>query len=463
MAHIADCVAVPKSGPSLEISLGGPLTASTVALTSTIETQAPLTMELARRHKYCLFPQNRQFSNLGNDSSWHQERNHTVVSKDRRDSTKFSESDLLFEPTRNNAGAHFENTMPVTGNVTDHQKIGSTFSSEAELQSSPRCVRFAVDGGDANNGVQASTLDDGRCTNLDEECTRCTGDTFSSPSLQPCGVRPFPMQTETTNFSSTGPWTTRLERLSGSNYDASSRDTPHKPLDPQQREVQIHEGPVLETLTLSRDPREPREQVVDRDHCHDGAPAETAANPTSDCRSREYGILPKGWTPSKAARRFPDNDVNFLRKQALGQAETFEVLPVSDVRALSKELRELDGNAELQREKLMSLRFRRLQLHSQILRKLRLRKKVKYGYEALLRHEEVLARVDLRIDSWLTCQERTENRRIRIRQKLLEHLAAAILLPAERGQSSISESIRHFRAFDRWRELPELPTTLEGR
>lgn len=48
--------------------------------------------------------------------------------------------------------------------------------------------------------------------------------------------------------------------------------------------------------------------------------------------------------------------------------------------------------------------------------------------EALLRQEEALADLDKSIDDWVLKLEQVENRRTRVRQKLLEHIAAALLL-----------------------------------
>lgn len=59
----------------------------------------------------------------------------------------------------------------------------------------------------------------------------------------------------------------------------------------------------------------------------------------------------------------------------------------------------------------------------------------------MLKQEEALAELDTSIDDWVTKLERAENRRTRVRQKLLEHVAAAATLPAS-GAGAASESLQ---------------------
>lgn len=47
----------------------------------------------------------------------------------------------------------------------------------------------------------------------------------------------------------------------------------------------------------------------------------------------------------------------------------------------------------------------------------------------MLKQEEALAELDASIDDWVNKLEKAENRRMRVRQKLLEHVAAAAILP----------------------------------
>lgn len=51
-----------------------------------------------------------------------------------------------------------------------------------------------------------------------------------------------------------------------------------------------------------------------------------------------------------------------------------------------------------------------------------------FSRESLLAQEEALAELDSSIDDWILKLEQAENRRLRVRQKLLEHVAAASIL-----------------------------------
>lgn len=60
------------------------------------------------------------------------------------------------------------------------------------------------------------------------------------------------------------------------------------------------------------------------------------AQQTKSSERRAFEELPSGFKPSEAIGKLNANDVTALHKQALGQAERFEVLRVEDVDALSK-------------------------------------------------------------------------------------------------------------------------------
>jgi hypothetical protein len=51
-----------------------------------------------------------------------------------------------------------------------------------------------------------------------------------------------------------------------------------------------------------------------------------------------------------------------------------------------------------------------------------------FSKERLLKQQEALIELDASIDDWITKLERAENRRLRLRQKLLEHVAASMTL-----------------------------------
>lgn len=54
----------------------------------------------------------------------------------------------------------------------------------------------------------------------------------------------------------------------------------------------------------------------------------------------------------------------------------------------------------------------------------------RFSPESMLKQEEALTELDASIDDWATKLEMAENRRTRVRQKLLEHVAAAAVLMA---------------------------------
>lgn len=62
----------------------------------------------------------------------------------------------------------------------------------------------------------------------------------------------------------------------------------------------------------------------------------------------------------------------------------------------------------------------------------------------MLKQEEALAELDASIDDWVNKLEQAENRRTRVRQKLLEHVAAAATIPASTGDDvvGVSESLQ---------------------
>lgn len=58
-----------------------------------------------------------------------------------------------------------------------------------------------------------------------------------------------------------------------------------------------------------------------------------------------------------------------------------------------------------------------------------------FSREATLKQEQTLSELDGSIDNWVLKLDRAENRRARIRQKLLEHVAAAMMLKGDASSS----------------------------
>lgn len=68
-------------------------------------------------------------------------------------------------------------------------------------------------------------------------------------------------------------------------------------------------------------------------------------------------------------------------------------------------------------------------MHERICTYLRSPRIAQFSHASLLKQEEALIELDLSIDDWVSKLEHAENRRTRVRQKLLEHVAAALTLP----------------------------------
>ncbi|KAJ4302271.1 hypothetical protein N0V88_002409 [Collariella sp. IMI 366227] len=171
---------------------------------------------------------------------------------------------------------------------------------------------------------------------------------------------------------------------------------------------------------------------------------ETDSKRSTSSERRAFEQLPKGWKASDALTMLSPPEVASLQKQALQQASRFEVLRKEDVDSLSRELRQLDERCEYLRRTYTSLRAGRRNLHTRICQYLRSPRTAKFSHEAMLKQEEALAELDTSIDEWVNKLEYAENRRTRVRQKLLEHVAAAITLAVPTGGvTGTSDSLQH--------------------
>lgn len=99
----------------------------------------------------------------------------------------------------------------------------------------------------------------------------------------------------------------------------------------------------------------------------------------------------------------------------------------------------MDERCDYLRRTYHSLRAGRRNLHSRICSYLRSPRMVKFSQESLLKQEEALAELDNSIDDWVNKLEQAENRRTRVRQKLLEHVAAAVTLPVPKDDGGMNE------------------------
>jgi hypothetical protein len=176
----------------------------------------------------------------------------------------------------------------------------------------------------------------------------------------------------------------------------------------------------------------------------------TGSKRSKSAERRAFEQLPNGWKAIDAVKMMDHSETAAVQKQALQQAARFEVLRKDDVDNLSRvrattyrhslkkmtlniqlqELRQLDERTEYLRRTYTSLRAGRRNLHSRICQYLRSPRTAKFNETSMLKQEEALAELDASIDDWVTKLEQAENRRTRVRQKLLEHVAAAATLPA---------------------------------
>lgn len=106
----------------------------------------------------------------------------------------------------------------------------------------------------------------------------------------------------------------------------------------------------------------------------------------------------------------------------------------------TQELRALDERCDYLRKTYKSLRAGRQKLHGRMISYLRRGETVIFSRESLLKQEEALAELDISIDEFILKLEQAENRRLRLRQKLLEHVAAAIVLNPSAARADMAQT-----------------------
>ncbi|KAF2847737.1 hypothetical protein T440DRAFT_520637 [Plenodomus tracheiphilus IPT5] len=203
---------------------------------------------------------------------------------------------------------------------------------------------------------------------------------------------------------------------------ASNRGSPRvERRDPIAAQPSVHNRNMSESSIMERG--RPKRRNSKRERSRTVSEANNSDSPVSDSWK-----LPNGMRVSEASRRMSDADQKLLHKQAYDQAGNFEVLNKRDVASLSRELRALDERCDYLRKTYKSLRAGRQKLHGRMISYLRRGETVIFSRESLLKQEEALAELDVSIDEFILKLEQAENRRLRLRQKLLEHVAAAIVL-----------------------------------
>lgn len=155
--------------------------------------------------------------------------------------------------------------------------------------------------------------------------------------------------------------------------------------------------------------------------------------------------LPLSCSPTVASSLMSADEIETLKKQAIGEAKFFGVLSSKDVLKLSQvdhsnyfirvsladmpqELHSLDERCEYLYKTLRSLSSGRRDLLERINIYLCSPRLAQFSCESLLKQEEAISELNVSIDDWIAKCQRAENRRIRVREKLLEHVAAALML-----------------------------------
>ncbi|EXA28492.1 hypothetical protein FOVG_19908 [Fusarium oxysporum f. sp. pisi HDV247] len=144
---------------------------------------------------------------------------------------------------------------------------------------------------------------------------------------------------------------------------------------------------------------------------------------------KAFEPLPIGLKQADASEQLEQSELTLLQKKAFDQVRRFDILKAADIETLSKELRHLDERIEYLRHTYNALRIGRRNLHSRTCQYLHPSRIARFSHELFLKQEEVLASLDASIDDWAMKLEQAENRRTRVHQKLLEHIAAAASLP----------------------------------
>ena len=152
----------------------------------------------------------------------------------------------------------------------------------------------------------------------------------------------------------------------------------------------------------------------------------TIAN--SPTQNKHNFDMPSGFKAVDATSRVPEAEAKALKSQADHHVQRFEVLQAKDVSMLSQELELLDERCKYLQSTHKSLREGRKTLHTRMITYLRSPRMANFSRESILRQEEALAELDVSIDDWVAKLEDAEEKRTTIRQKLLEHVAAALTL-----------------------------------
>ncbi|KAF2636469.1 hypothetical protein P280DRAFT_483741 [Massarina eburnea CBS 473.64] len=234
---------------------------------------------------------------------------------------------------------------------------------------------------------------------------------------------------------------TPLSAMSNPNNASSprsaARNSPRvEKRDPFVAPAPTHNRNISDTSVIDRGRPIRRSSKRQRSQNHSETDEDPSSAPPKD---KDNWRLPRGMRASEASMRMPEEEQEDLYKQASDQAEKFEVLNKRDVGSLSRELRAIDERCDYLRKTYKSLRAGRQKLHGRMISYLKRGETVIFSRESLLKQEEALVELDISIDEFIHKLEQAENRRLRLRQKLLEHVAAALVLNPS-ALSNLAES-----------------------
>lgn len=142
----------------------------------------------------------------------------------------------------------------------------------------------------------------------------------------------------------------------------------------------------------------------------------------------KYDELPIGYRRSMAMTALPGEELRILQREAEMQAAKFETLHSDDVADLYKELASLGERCTHVRKTVVSLRADRRTVHMRMIAYLHSPSLAAFSREHMIKQESAISELDTSIEGWTTKLEAAGERIHQIKQKLLEHAAAILML-----------------------------------
>lgn len=257
----------------------------------------------------------------------------------------------------------------------------------------------------------------------------------SSPTSSTSSLKLHSQKSETSLLSEAGKLGSNRGHVRHSSEDISELKSDDRGSYEQRSNVNVASKENQPTNQTSDSPLESTSNSTNHDRNSDLTDS-SCSLPESQC----FLSLPSGHPPSSVSQNLSPTELSHLQNQALSQAFRFEVLSSRDVASLSKELRALDERCEFLRKTHHSLRNDRQSLHARLCSNLRNQRVGRFSCEVLLKLEVNLSELDRCIDACVSKFELAENRRMRLRQKLLEHVAAAAVVEIQNPADSKMQS-----------------------